>query len=86
MSAQNTLGLSTDPVKPAPHPDPVDARYELQQARAGLEDTLRHLQRAARSAGAIYRPAFATAIADTDYARDRVVRILKHLAALEGGR
>ncbi len=67
------------------NPDP-NARYELQQAEAGLDQVAKHLQRAARSARDIHKPIVAIALADAEYARDRVVRLLKHLSAPNGRR
>ena len=64
----------------------INTRYELQQAQARLEDAARHLQRAADAARPVLGTAFAIALSDVEYARDRVVRMLKHLTALEGGR
>ena len=63
-----------------------NTRYELRQAQARLEDAAKHLQRAADAARPLLGTAFAIALSDVEYARDRVARMLKHVTALEGGR
>lgn len=63
----------------------LNTRYELQQAQAQLEDAAKHLQRAAEAVRPLLGTAIAIALSDVEYARNRVVRMPKHVTALEGG-